>query len=314
MLHERVAHGGSTDGLERSQAEAVESCVDFLASIRQEGDEVLHEQKVEIKDDDGQQVVFGTADVIVKHAAGNISVIDWKFGYNPVRDVADNAQLAAYCAAAMQMTGSPECHGYVFQPRIKNKCYFKFSDSRAIIGNIKRIITQAQSERLVLHASDEACMYCRARIGCPAFRAKYQRMTAVSPAECDICDEGRLVRLFEETKLVKSFVTQVEDAVRNMIEKTGRCGRYVFQQCEGSRQISDLNALFERIKDMVTPREFNSLCSVSIGKLDAILVDKIRAASDDAISRDEAKRRGSDLIKDLIMRGKPMKKIVESEG
>jgi RecB family exonuclease len=312
LLHERVAQR-STDGLDDIQADLVESCWNFLdATAQGDGDEVLQEQKLGVDNAQGDQVTFGTVDAIIRHSNGTLSVIDWKFGYRPVNDVANNAQLAAYCAAAMQHFGANECNGYIYQPRLKNTSHFKYTNRQAIVQFIEGVIGQATGEKMILNPGEDQCRYCRARLGCPAFRVKYQQFAALAAEKYE--DERILAELYDESKQIKTYIAQVEDAVKEMIEKTGRCDRYVFATSEGYRQIPDLNALYDRIRDLITPREFNEICSVSVTKLDSLLSSKIQAASEEKMSKAAAKKEASEMVADLITRGTPTRRIVEAKA
>lgn len=311
LLHERVASRDIKD-LTSSQEELLESCWMFLDDMVSEGDEIFYEHKMDIRSENGDVLTFGTADVLVRHNDGRVSVIDWKFGFTPVKNAAMNPQIAAYSAAAMDFFKASECTGYIYQPRLKSVSYFTFTNRQAIVKNIEHIIKLALGEKLILLASDEACRYCKARLGCPAFRAKYQHIASVQPE--DLSNEETLLRLYEDAKNIKPLIAEIENAVKGMIEQTGRCGKYIFKTTEGSRQIPDINSLYDRLKELVTPREFNEICSVSIGKLETLVTSKIVAASPEKMTRTEGKKRFSEMVADLIVKGTPTRKIVEAEG
>jgi len=311
LLHNSVATG-AIDNLSENQVELVESCWKFLDNISLEGAEVIREHKMDLRSENGERLTFGTADVIIRNKTGGVSVIDWKFGYTPVKNPAENAQIAAYSAAAMEFFGASECTGYIHQPRLKHTANFKFTNRPAIVKNIEHYINLATGEKLILCASDESCRYCKARLGCPAFREKYQHIASVQPE--DLSNEETLLRLYEDAKNIKPLIAEIEDAVKGMIEQAGRCGKYIFKTTEGSRQIPDINSLYDRLKELVTPREFNEICSVSIGKLETLVTSKIVAASPEKLPRTEGKKRFSEMVADLIVKGTPIKKIVESEG
>ena len=103
----------------------------------------------------------GTADVVIQHEDDSITIIDWKFGYNPVNEVNKNIQLASYAVGAMQKFAASSCNCWVFQPRIYAKSSYTFQNADAIIENIKLIIKRAKTESYVLNASEDACRYCR---------------------------------------------------------------------------------------------------------------------------------------------------------
>ena len=118
LLHNAVATG-NLDGLNDEQKETVEKCLNFLDSLVHEDDEVLVEQKFSVFDTDGSELTFGYLDLcIFNQDTGELIVVDYKFGYIPVKDVDKNIQLATYALAAMQRYGAKKCKCYVFQPRI----------------------------------------------------------------------------------------------------------------------------------------------------------------------------------------------------
>lgn len=166
---------------------------------------------------------------------------------------------------------------------------------------------------MILHASDNSCRYCRARLNCPAFRVEFQKLAA-SRGNYDLSNIKHLERLFDASKSIKSFINDIENAIKKMIEATGRCGKFGFQTSEGSREIKDLNALYATVKDLVTPREFNEACKVTLGKLETLVADKLIAAAlarGEKLSKAGAKDQCYRMITDLITRGTPTKKIVE---
>lgn len=313
LLHNAVATG-CLDGLNDEQATVVQKCLNFLKTLIEPGDQVFYEEKVTIKDENGNILTEGIVDVIIFNPEKHKAVtIDWKFGYNPVKNVSENIQVATYAVGVMQRFGVQACDAYVFQPRIHQKSHYQFSNADAIISNIRNIIKRAQSRDLVLKPSESACRYCRARLNCPAFRLNFQRISACRP-DYDLSDIPTLVSLYEASKEAKSFISEVEAAVKKVIEDKGRCGNYVFQTAEGAREVKDLNALYAVVKDYLTPAEFNSVCKITLGKFETTLSQKLiaeAAVKGEAITKTEAKSRCYAMIAPLISRGNPTKKIVE---
>lgn len=311
LLHHAVEIGDVSILQNDEQKEVVERCFDFICERASSRSEIHHEEKVDITYN-GTLLTFGYADIIIKDSDA-LSVIDLKFGWNPVKNVSENIQLATYAVGAMQKYGFSSCDCWVFQPRIHNKSHYLFTNPEAIVSNIQTIIKRAKDEKLVLNATEESCRYCCARLNCPAFRLEFQRLAAVKN-DCDLSDIPTLVSLFDASKEVKSFINEIEAEVRKVIEAKGQCGKYGFQISEGSRQVKDLNALYARIKDWVTPQEFNNICSVTLGKMESLVADKLIAdaqAKGEKLGKEAAKKSCFVMIQDLITRGTPTKKIVE---
>lgn len=312
LLHKAI-ETGNYDGLSDDQIATVEDCRAFALSLTNSPDALVErEQTFEITDDDGNVLTVGIADhVIVDN--GTLTVIDWKFGYNPVNDVKENIQLAAYALGAMLKYGIACCDCWVYQPRIHKKSHHVFTNAAAIRANIRTIIKRSQSENLLLKPSDSACRYCKARLNCPAFRLKYQHLSACK-RDYDLSDIPTLTSLFEASKEVKSFINDIEAAVKSIIERDGRCGKYIFQISEGAREVKDLNALYAIFKELVTPQEFNSVCKITLGKFETLIADKLIAdakAKGEKLTKTDAKALCFQMMKDLITRGNSTKKIVK---
>lgn len=312
MLHEAVATG-NIEILNDEQLALYQTCYDFLAEQVQDGDKVFKEQKVVIKDKDGSILTEGTADVVIQHEDDSITVIDWKFGYNPVNEVNKNIQLASYAVGAMQKFAASSCNCWVYQPRIYAKSSYVFQNADAIIENIKLIIKRAKTESYVLNASEDACRYCRAQMDCPAFRDKFRQMV-LADSDYDLTHEHNVERLYDASKVAKAMIKRIEDAMREIIVDKGSCGRYTIKETSGARQINDINQLYNVVKDYVTIDEFMSTCKLSITKLEALLSNKLIARADamgEKMTKVKAKMECNELMSDLISYGTPKQRIVE---
>lgn len=312
LLHNAVATGDFT-GLTSEQIELVTRCIEFRNSFVTPDALVLNEEAVRVHDDNDEIVTTGTADCIILPNKPVPILIDWKFGYTPVNDVNKNIQLAAYALGVMQEYKVDSVDAWVFQPRLGKKTHHVFTNATAILSNIKTVIKTASGDNILLKPSEAACRYCKARLNCPAFRVKFQKLMA-SRNDYDLSDVPTLEKLYDASKPIKSFLNEVENAVKSIIEAKGACGKYIFQTSEGAREIKDLNALYSVVKNYLTTAEFNNVCKVSVSKLESAVADRMIAgakAEGGKLSKAEAKRVVSELISDLITRGNPKKTIVE---
>lgn len=312
LLHNAVATGDLA-GLDDEQTKAVQKCQAFIDSVWSEGAELFTEKKVAVYDPETKEIItFGTADAVIAKKGGAIITADWKFGYNPVKNVSENIQLAAYAAGLMQLFEAGSCDSWVIQPRIGHKSHHCFTNLSAIIANIKSIIKRAKSDRLVLNATEDSCRYCLARLNCPAFRLKFQRLAACK-RDYDLSNIDTLVKLYDASRGVSAIIREIESEVKKVIEDKGSCGPYRFKISEGSRQIKDLNSLYAMLKEFVTPNEFNNVCSVTLGKLEKLMSEKLVAdakAHGETLSKVAASERFYGMVGSLISRGSPSKKIV----
>ena len=310
LLHERVA-SGNFQGLNDAQVSTVQGCLDFLATLLREGDQVFYEIHLTIMDGVGTLLTEGTADVVILHADGRLTIIDWKFGWIPVKAANENIQLATYAVGAMQKYNKTSCTVYVYQPRIRNVSNYTFQHPEAIIMNIENIINKARQQAIVLNAGQSQCRYCLARLSCPAFRVNFQKLAA-SRGDYDLSNSKHLEELYEVSKAAKDFIKEIEECLKKYISDNGRCGKYIIETKEGSRKLGDASMVYDRVKEWLTPKEFNSVCNIGIGKFETICCDKIIAeykVKGEKITKDEAKKRLMVIIGDLITRDNPTKSI-----
>lgn len=315
LLHNAIATRDLRN-LDSEQAELVKECLDFLYSFHREGKSMTYtEERLEIRDENGDVITYGTADCIVCYpgTGGMPVLIDWKFGYTPVNSVNENIQLATYALGIMQKFDINAVDAWVYQPRLHKKTHHVFTNASAILANVKTIIKRAESPNIYLKPSEAACRWCKARLNCPAFRVKFQQLMA-SKRDYDLNDIPTLEKLYDVSKGVKTFLNEIENAVKKVIEEKGMCGKYVFQTSEGAREIKDLNALYATVKDYLTVAEFNNVCKVSVSKLENAIADRMIAAAKAEgaeLTKAQAKAVIAEKIRNLVTRGNPKKTIVE---
>lgn len=316
-LHKAV-ETGDMEGLSAEQVNAVNQCIEFRESLARENKiaEYHSEEPVTVMSGD-EVLTYGTVDaVMVCEGSGKAIAIDWKFGYTPVKSVDNNMQLAAYAAGIMDtFKGVTEVECHVFQPRILSHSSYTFRNHDAIVSNIRRIVDEARGDVLKLNATDESCRYCKARLNCPAFRLKYQRFTACAQT-IDINNPDSVSQAYAEAESVQKFIKTLEEKVREFIERDGRCGQYGFKVTDGNRMIADINKCYERVKDYVTLGEFNTVCTLAVGKFETLIAGKMKASAEamgEKLTVAESKKKAIGLVEDLVSRETPTKRIVKLE-
>ena len=322
MLHVAVA-SGNTDGLTAEQIELVEKCAELKKRLLEKGyHHYGSEVHLTVKDANGDILTEGWADdVYVAYVPDTYVVekaiaVDYKFGWSRVTEAKENTQTCTYALALHQMFNCPTVEAIIYQPRLHWESSYEFIEWPAILVNIKDIIEAAKSSKyLWLKPSEAACRYCRARLACPAFRINFQKMQA-SVSSYDLTNPTVLERLYDASKGVKKFLGEIEDAVRAMIDATGRCGKYGYKVTDGKREVISLTDMFQRCADYISQGEFLDLCSIPLGKLETLVADRIKTEADtrgEKITKTEAKRRFFDATRDLVKNGKPTKTITVIE-
>ncbi len=305
MLHDRIARG-DFEGLNTEQSELCAACLRFLAQVvgEDKGAKVLYEQHIEVRNDKGEIITEGTADVVILFTDGRLAVIDWKFGRNPVKEVNRNLQLAAYCLGAMQMFGKTACHGHIYQPRIYAASDYLFTKPASILRNIELVIAAAQGPALILNTEGEACKYCLAKHICPAFRTKFAAL-ATQPIY-DLTNPQELARLYEASKKVEKFCKEIKAAMENYIVANGECAGYYLKLKPGNRECVNVMAFYNAVADYITPAEFTGMCRVSVGGAIDAVAEKMQAAAKakgEKLTKVAAKGKAEELMAAFVQRG-----------
>lgn len=314
MLHERIATG-NFEGLTTEQTALCHECAKFRASITPDGARVHTEIHVTVYDEDGSVLTEGTIDFLIENPDGSITVVDWKFGRSPVREVHRNLQLATYALGGMQKFSAPVARCYVFQPRIRATSNYVFTMPENIRNNIRRVIEAAKSvDTMVLNPGSESCKYCIGKIRCCAYRMRFTEFAENKIKAFDELTPEQLTALYEESKRAASFAAKIDKAFKGYLDANGSCCGYVYASKPGDREIRDAMRLYLRVKHLITPDEFNRLCKISVPAMIDLLVEKIQA---DAVvngkktTKVEAKAIAEkELLGDLIGRGDAKKTIV----
>lgn len=317
LLHERIVTL-EFDDLTAEQQRLCGSCLEFIQTIIPKDAEAIYkEERVEIHAPDGKLLTFGTADLLAV-LPDRVIGVDWKFGRVRVSSVADNIQMATCAAGAMEKFGRDRCEYHIFQPRCTPSwTSYTFANRGAIVHNIGRIIDAARADTMILRPSEAACRYCLASTVCPAFRARYWDAGALLGRLMDGDDPDVLAALYDDTRVMLPFIKDVEARLRRRIAGSGRCGKYTIRECAGNREIADLNSLFDAVRDIVSPQEFNAFCTLSLGKFEEVLAQKMMAlasAEGRKATKSAALAEGLARIDHLISRGSPVSKIVSAEG
>ena len=303
MLHERVVTGDFT-GLDDEQIGHVEYCRKLVADHAQ-GGELLTEHHLGLID--GFDVITeGTADVLIIRPDKTGILFDWKFGRKRVTDAAENIQLAAYGAMAMQRFKLSSISVGIVQPRLNAITRFDYDhgDVVHITSQIKNIICRCLGDELILKAGQQ-CDYCRAAGDCPEAK-RLKALTTIHSSE--VSDPVVMADLLEKADVVDSMAKSLSkwaDSVRfhaikreqSSIDKTP--GWQVVAK-PGNRKIINIFEAFGRLQQLgYSAEEFVSACKVSLPDLEDVAAAKAKAAGNKQAS---GKKELLTVLSDLIQR------------
>jgi hypothetical protein len=276
--------------------EMIKKCFDFIKGIAGKNSNIFTESTMRLFDADNSIITFGTADVVIITADGELIVIDWKFGRLPVEYAKDNIQLATLAAMAMQKYDKQSCTVMIIQPYLNRwKDNFEFTNFESIRDYVKDIIAKCESVTAGFNPGEKQCKYCRgmAHAECPAVNnmalALMDRKQDIEK-QLETMPADNLSILYEKLKVCNSLMNKVKFRIKQICEKEGSCGNLTIKKSSGGFECTDTNGLYTLVSEYMSTDEFMDCCSVSVAKIRDNFSRKLKDAGE-IKSLDDGKER-----------------------
>ena len=264
-LHEAIESGDLSEIDEEDQPLAV-VCLEALTSL---APLKLWKREIELDLIKGDKVLlYGTLDAALIEFDSAV-ICDWKFGYIPVTDCANNWQMRAYAAMVMQEYDVDTVQAYIIQPRINQQSEVTWcrAELEQFVLQINALLERMEHPGCTLAAGDH-CRYCKASPICPEHRREFTAVAGTSTKEID--DPVTIAKYLE----LGSLGAKWYDKVRHRAEQLAYAGveipGYYLQNKQGSAKISDANAAYQALvtDGVLTHEQFMDEVKLTIGKLE----------------------------------------------
>jgi len=225
---------------------------------------VHREVRLELYDDYGELLTFGTSDLILEPVDGSPgAVLDLKTGRGEYPDLAqDDPQLGAYGLMAADHFGWPSVTVQRVQPLLGQYPDYTWEDIGDLREWITGIIEGTRTPELWL-ATGSHCTYCRARPICPQVRAEAAEVAAVTPA--DIIDPYQLRDWYERAKVAAPLCEQIAKMAKEAAATEGGLPGYKLRKSRGRMYCADPAAMWARMEAAgITLDAFQSALTVSV--------------------------------------------------
>jgi hypothetical protein len=215
----RVMGKGNTVGPEMSLA--VQDYVDYVNDVVKAVDGVLLvEQRLPISMITGEDDSYGTSDVVIL-SAGELCVIDLKYGRGVAVDAIENPQLQIYGLAAYHefsvVHDFDRVRMVIHQPRLGAVSEWSQSvDDLLAFGN--EVTMAAATTRLAdapLHPSIDACRFCKAKANCRAIHAEV--LGAFEAVQPEDADARHLAQAMAKADLIEGWLKAVRAEVERRL-------------------------------------------------------------------------------------------------
>lgn len=261
---------------------------------------------------------FGTADDLMI-AGGSAELVDYKTGYWEVPDAEVNAQMQGYVLGVFdQFPNVQNIRVHLLMPRqnqISTAIYTRAEHYKALklrtfmtIESSKaadRMFQQGELEKLttVLNPAPDNCEFCGRKAECPALTqlaltvAKRYEPALMIPDDLHgsaITDPTTMSRALLVAPILEKWAAGVKNAALTMrMEQGVEIPGFILCERKGSRKITDAQAAWETVKDVISPEEFAGCADVSMPDL-----EKAVAAKAPRGAKEAAKQQLEDRLRD----------------
>lgn len=272
------------------------------------GANTLHEIKVRIHRGDGEVLTSGHLDVLIIFPQGTGLLLDYKFGWLPVKDAAINEQGIAYALGAFEAYPHLKVIGVQFiQPRLAriSEALIKREDVPAKHEQLSHIIERAvyfqrlgfTPETRGMLQTGSHCTYCKHTVEgtCPARLevlravATAQDVNKVLPTHIDV----DAIDTPEKAALARYWVDRVEDFLEPVKKRAKELAMlapdrkigitladgtpvvFKIQDKKFDRSLGPTLEVADALKEQVTLEQLLACSTLSLGKLEEIAAEAI---------------------------------------
>lgn len=297
LLHSVLAGESSYDDLTFDQQAVIDRVREIEAQIVREtfGDkpvDVIRGRRQWYPSGTTPALFSGETDVIYRAQDRSISlIIDYKMGYIPVTNIAQNPQLGSYALLEGSDFGPDEIRVAVIQPRCANPReiarYTMPADVQRLDLEIRNIIQTSEVPNAPRFAGEKQCKYCRAKGICPEARKAAYEIAEIRPLDLEKrlanMPGTELSTLLDLRKQAKEVIEAIEIEAKNRLnENINAIPGYGLKPGNQIRSIINPVASYKAMEAAgVTAAEFMAACDVKVTKLEEVfgLVKKLKGAS-----------------------------------
>lgn len=282
------------------------------------GSTAVHEIKVTIHRGDGRVLTSGHLDVLIIFANRAGLLIDYKFGWLPVKHAVVNEQGIAYALGVFEKYPDLKVLGIMFvQPRLgtTTEAVIKREEIPQKLEQIAITIERAEwfqrqgftQETIPMLRTGSQCLYCKHTVEgtCPARLAMLSKVAEAAqpsllPSHIDITaidtpEKAALARYWVEAvedflepvkKRAKELALLSPDRKIGLILADGTPIAYKIQDKKFDRSLGDTIEIRDAVADIITEQQLLACASLAWGKLESIGADAILEAVNGAEARE----------------------------
>ena len=226
------------------------------------------------------------------YTSGHLLVIDFKSGFLPAEPSPKNWQLKIQLTALDQSFGPfGSIRAAIAQSRLGDtydKCDYTRDDIDQVYLEVLFYLGRSRETGHELVPGDH-CRYCRARADCEPFaaygllpwaRARFDRPMAKKDIYAKVGQLSLKDLAFIESRRSAgaNLFEAVKARLKTLDDKTLASLGYELKSAGVLRSVTGLDELWEilRLEDLCSDKEFREMCKISLGKLEELVVTRIK--------------------------------------
>lgn len=202
-------------------------------------------------------------------------VTDYKSGRIAQSSAAENLQLRAY--AVLVKHAYPKLkriYACIIQPMAGEAATIASYDEKDLeeaSRQIASIVERAYQPNAPRTPNPDACKYCRAKTVCPETQQLSSGLVAASTIQVPALTNTLLSEYLEKAEIVEDFIEALKSEAKKRLIAGDEIAGYRLSAGVKTRSVSDADAAYQKIRDIVPAEQFAKACKVSVPKLEEII-------------------------------------------
>ena len=236
----------------------------------------------------GQELFFGTPDLVIKKAGGGIVIVDWKTGNAATQETIRNLQAKAYALCVLQAMRVSSVEFCFYNPRKRWHSMAVFGSASLLAQEVMSVISKAKEDDAPFYPG-EACARCPAgqQGACKAASCKGELLLLAGSEGLSAWSNERCASAWRALRAFQKNAKRLEEVISREI--SGRwlsSGKPVagleLAERRGAEEIADVSAFLEEASALIPREKLLSSLSISLpavrdscAKADAEKLEKI---------------------------------------
>jgi Protein of unknown function (DUF2800) len=215
-------------------------------------------------------------------------IVEKKFGYKETTPAAANYQLRTYAIAGAEEWDADRIVVAITQPRLSydrrvTMASYEADDLEASEKELHSIRVNSRKPDAPLVAGEEQCRYCKAKMLCEAYKAKFTSIQQYSSMALDKCTDGQLDDILVAIQFSDFIKEQARDEARRRVE-AGLLTNWTLGKASEMRTVADSKRAISllALRGLITRDDALECSSLKLGKLEEKIREKTHCTWKDA--------------------------------